>query len=508
MSPTSPLPPSRRRIVVGAASNWLVFGATLAVTFFLTPYLVRRLGQGPYGLWNVVESLLAYFTLFDLGIAASVERFVARFRTTGERDDLNRLVSTCFALFAGLAFAGFAVLGTATPLVLSAVADVGMPRGELLAFGFLMLGTLAATLPLSVFAATLDGAQAFAAKNAVRLVTLAVRTVGTVVVLEGPASLFNLGLVHAACTALEYAAFAALSFRTVPGLRLSWRLVDRATVKRVRGHSLYAFLAMLAGRVTVQSGPLIVGPIAGLAAVTAYALALRLVEFAKALTRSATNTLSPAISSLDAAGRVDAIRTVLLRGTKWVLYLILPVQLGLIVFGRPFLTIWMNDAELAAAVYPVLVVLSMTLSVAVAQSVAARILYGTGRLRLFARMALGEAALNAALGAALCAAFGAPGMAVGAALPNLLMCGWVVGYTARVLEVPLAAYLRDAWARPLLAAAVPLLVWSLGGWVVGGWPAFAGAILAGLVPYGVVVLGLEGRRFRFGVAARIPVPRR
>jgi hypothetical protein len=84
----------------------------------------------------------------------------------------------------------------------------------------------------------------------------------------------------------------------------------------------------------------------------------------------------------------------------------------------------------------------------------------------------------------------------------------VVGYTARVLEVPLAAYLRDAWARPLLAAAVPLLVWSLGGWVVGGWPAFAGAILAGLVPYGVVVLGLEGRRFRFGVAARIPVPRR
>ena len=483
--------PTRRRIIAGAASNWCVFFATLAVTFFLTPYLVRRLGQGPYGLWNVVESLLAYFTLFDLGIAASVERFVARFKTTGERDELNRLVSTCFALFAGLALAGFAVMGTAMPLVLSAVDDVGMPRGELLAFGFLMLGTLAATLPLSVFAATLDGAQAFAAKNVVRLVTLVIRTGGTVLVLEGRPSLFNLGLVHATCTALEYAAFAVFSFRTVPGLRLSWRLVDRATVKRVRGHSLYAFLAMLAGRVTVQSGPLIVGPIAGLAAVTAYALALRLVEFAKALTRSATNTLSPAISSLDAAGQVEAIRKVLLRGTKWVLYLILPVQVGLIVFGRPFLAIWMNDPGLADDIYPVLVVLSATLSVAVAQSVAARILYGTGRLRLFARMALGEAALNAGLGVVLCSAFGAVGMAVGVLIPNLLMCAWVIGYTGRVLNVPFTMYLRDAWARPLIAATVPVLVWSLGGWEVRGWLSFAGVMLAGILPYGVLVLGLE-----------------
>lgn len=485
--------PAKRRVLVGAASNWLTFVAVLVVSFFLTPYLVRHLGKGQYGLWNVVESLLAYFTLFDLGIAASVERFVARFRTTGERDELNRLVSTCLALFAGLALLGFAVLGGALPVLLGAVDDVGLPPGELLGFAFLMLGTLAATLPLSVFSATLDGAQAFGAKNLVRLGALVVRTVGTIVVLEDRPSLLNLGIVHAACTALEYAAFAVLAFRTVPGLRLSWWLVDRATLRRVRGHSLSAFLAMLAGRVTVQSGALIVGPFAGLAAVTAYALALRLVEFSKALTRSATNTLTPAISSLDAAGHVEAIRKVLLHGTKWVLYLILPVQLGLIVFGRPFLTVWMHDPGLADEAYPVLAILAATLSLSVAQSVAARILYGTGRLRLFARMALGEAALNAGLGIALCSAFGVMGMAVGAAAPNLLMCVWVIGYTLRVLGVSWATYLRDGCFRPLTAATVPLAIWLLGGWEVHGWRTFGVALMAGLMPYGVVVLGLEGR---------------
>jgi O-antigen/teichoic acid export membrane protein len=187
------------------------------------------------------------------------------------------------------------------------------------------------------------------------------------------------------------------------------------------------------------------------------------------------------------------IRKVLLRGTKWVLYLILPVHVGLIVFGRPFLAVWLNDPGLATEIYPALVILSATLTIGVAQSVAARILYGTGRLRLFARMALAEAGLNVALGVLLCSAFGSAGMAIGAVVPNLLMCVWVIGYTARVLDVKAATYLRDSWARPVVAATAPALIWSLGGWEVTGWMTFAVSILAGLVPYGVVVLWLERR---------------
>src|SRR5262249_47294133 len=101
--------PVARRLLVGAVTNWLAFAATLVVGFFLTPYMVRKLGDGPFGVWAFVESILAYFTLFDLGIAACVVRFVARFHMTGDRDELNRLVSTCLALFIGLGSLLFAV---------------------------------------------------------------------------------------------------------------------------------------------------------------------------------------------------------------------------------------------------------------------------------------------------------------------------------------------------------------------------------------------------------------
>jgi hypothetical protein len=48
-------------------------------------------------------------------------------------------------------------------------------------------------------------------------------------------------------------------FRFLPGLRLSHRLIDRETLRAVRGYSVDAFLAMVAGRVTVQTGTIVVG---------------------------------------------------------------------------------------------------------------------------------------------------------------------------------------------------------------------------------------------------------
>jgi len=485
--------PVRRRLLLGATTNWLAFATTLLVGFFLTPYLVRTLGDGPYGVWAFVESVLAYFTLFDLGIAACVVRFVARFHATGDRDDLNRLVSTALALFLGLGAMVFALGAGLLPFLVTSIEQAGVPRTEVVGFALLMLANLAVTLPLSVFPSVLDGLERFAAKSLIRIAVLTVRTAGTLMIMEHSPSLLNLGILFTACNLAEHAAFAVLAFRSLPQLRFSWQLVDRATLHRVKGYSLYAFLAMVAGRATVQSGAIIVGALLGAAPVTYFVLASRLAEFAKSLLRTVTNTLTPAVSSLEAAGDLEGIRRMFLRATRWVVYLILPVHLGLIVFGRPFLAVWLNDPAYADRCYPALVILCSTLTLVVAQSVAARVLYGTGRLKWFARAALLEALANVALGLALCPRFGIVGVAIGVAVPNLVMCVWVIGYTARGLGVPLRTYLGEAWLRPMVAAAVPLIVWLLAGWRVDGWGTLALALLAGVVPFAVTVLACEGK---------------
>src|SRR3954470_21774150 len=158
-----------RSLAIGAATNWAAFAASLAVSFFLAPYLIRNLGDGRYGVWCVVESILAYFTLFDLGIAACLVRFVAKFHATDELTDLNRLVAACLAVFTAAAGCVLMLGAAVVPLVGAGLErKLGEP-GDVSAFMLLMLANLAVTLPLSVFPTILDGLQRYPAKSAVRL---------------------------------------------------------------------------------------------------------------------------------------------------------------------------------------------------------------------------------------------------------------------------------------------------------------------------------------------------
>ena len=45
----------QRRLLLSAFTNWLAFAATLLVSFFLSPYLIHKLKDGPYGVWVYAE---------------------------------------------------------------------------------------------------------------------------------------------------------------------------------------------------------------------------------------------------------------------------------------------------------------------------------------------------------------------------------------------------------------------------------------------------------------------
>jgi O-antigen/teichoic acid export membrane protein len=482
--------PQQRRFLFSAVTNWLAFAATLLVAFFLSPYLIGKLGDSRYGVWVFVESILAYFTLFDLGIAAGVVRFTAKYHAEKNQHELNRLASACLALFLGLGIIAFLLGFALTPVLAPMMSKSGMQTSEIATFTLLMLGNLALSLPLNVFPSILDGLERFAAKSLVRIVFLAARTIAIVMLMEREQSLIGLAIIFTIGTLAEHFVMALLCWKYIPRLRFGLTLVDREMLRRVKGYSLNAFLAMIAGRVSVQSAAIIIGIFLSAPEITWFAIALRLVEFAKALLRSATTTLTPAISSLEAAGDMDAIRRVLLKGTRWVLYLILPVHIGLIVFGKPFLTIWLGSPDYATRCYPALVILSATLSLVLAQSVASRILYGMGKLRRFAFAALGEAALNLTLSLLLVQSLGIVGIAWAAALPNLLFCLFVISYACRTLGVRAPEYLCATWLRPLMVAIVPVTIW-LSGWTVIGWGSLALAIAAGLIPYGLAVVAIE-----------------
>ena len=86
------------RLLRNVLANWLALGVATVVGFFLTPYMLRHLGDTGFGLWVLVTTLTGYYGLLDFGLRNSISRFVAHYQANDDATGLGRVVST--ALFA------------------------------------------------------------------------------------------------------------------------------------------------------------------------------------------------------------------------------------------------------------------------------------------------------------------------------------------------------------------------------------------------------------------------
>jgi O-antigen/teichoic acid export membrane protein len=504
---TAPKP----RILLNATANGVGFTAQIVVAFFLSPYLVYGLGDTRNGIWSLVESVLAYLMLFDLGVAASVVRHVARFEATRDRHHLNRVFSTSLCIFA---IAGALTLAIMLLLAFPGFRWLNIPTelgGEARWMFVLLGGNLAIGLPMSVFPCVLDGLGRFPVKTAIRTFILLSRVPLFLLVLHRDGGLIGIACAITGCNLAEHVLLAAASWWYLPQLRFSFRLADRATFRAIRGYSSDAFLAMVAGRVSFQTDALVIGLCLAAAPITYFAIAARLVEYAKNALRSVTTVLAPAVSTLEASGDHDGIRKVLLDNTRHVLWLIVPVEVGLLMLGRPFLALWMGEkyAELS---FPTLVILAAPLALAIAQSVAARVLYGVGRLRWFARAMLFEAGCNLLLSLALAKPLGIEGVALGTSIPNLIMDVVIVAAVCRMLGLGIGAYVRRAFLGPCVAGLLLAAGWwvtgassyatSWGRWITMGAAGTAGfAIVAAFGEWHAAIPRLAARRTQAGTLA-------
>jgi O-antigen/teichoic acid export membrane protein len=476
----------RSTLVVNAVVNWIGFAAQVLIALWLAPVLVHGLGDRRYGVWSLVESVLAYLLLFDMGVAASVVRYVARFEATCDLEALNRVFSISMCLFTA---AGILVLAcaAAAACLLHFPADLEYEgRGLLLLLGL----NLAVGLPLNVFPCILDGLGRYPAKTVVRTVSLLIRAALFLAVVHTGGGLVELGWVITGLNVAEHLALAALVRHYLPGLRFSFGLVDRTTFRAIRGYSLGAFLAMVAGRISFQTDALVINAFLAPQFITFFALAGKLVDYAKTSIRTATTVLTPAVSSLEARGDLAAIRAVLLHSTRCVMWIILPIQAGLMILGKPFLTLWLGSRGYADRIYPTLLILALPLSLALSQSVSGRILYGMGRLRWFAGLVMAEAVVNLLLSIWLVHPLGIEGVAWGTTLPHVVMNLVLAAHVCRLLGVRPGAYFRQAFLVPVAVASVPAGGWLLAAWWfdLTGWFALLGTGAAGLTVY--VVLGV------------------
>jgi O-antigen/teichoic acid export membrane protein len=451
----------REQAVKNVGATWLGLLIHGTVGFFLSPFILHRLGSEAYSLWILIFAFTGYFGLLDLGIRSSIVKYTAKFIANNEEDELSKYLSTSLAFYLAM---GMAVL------LLTAIGSVyfrflfKIPAGSIdqarLLFAIAGIG-VAVTFPLGVFAGALEGLQKFSWLQLSQISVTLLRALLIITILSSGGGLLAIGIITVATNLLSYVAFTWMAIRLLP-VSLNVRRVERAALFKMAGYGVFAFAIVAAEKLRFQSDAIVIGAMLSSSAITIFAIGSKLVEYSSYAVRSMSQIFTPMSSQFEAAGDIDRLRRTFVAGNRACAFVVFPVCVALVLLGRPLIEAWVGDQYIAS--YYVLVLLIIPRSLYLAQSVSTKILLGMGRHRMLAAILLFEGCANLLLSLLFVQRWGLLGVALGTAVP--LTCtsvAFLPGHLCRILGISVREFLTRAYALPL-ALCVPLgaTLWFLG----------------------------------------------
>src|SRR5262245_3177753 len=177
------------RFLGGVALGYINQALLVLAGLWLTPFLLRRIGQHDYGLWLVGAQLLAYLALMDFGIVALLPRATAyatgRAGSVGEAKDLPDIVGQT----AWVVFCQTPVVALAAVILWFTIPAAWGPLRIPIA---IVIASFVLAFPLRIFAAVLQGLQDLAFLGRANIVAWFAGTALTIVLVLSGKGLYAL----------------------------------------------------------------------------------------------------------------------------------------------------------------------------------------------------------------------------------------------------------------------------------------------------------------------------
>jgi len=446
-----------RHIARNVLFNWFGMISNLAVSFFLFPFIIHRLGNVAYGVWVLAVGVVAYLGLLDLGMQSAVLRFVSKGHTQNDHQGASEAISA--ALWVRLQISALILLLSAGlaavfPLIFKVPSALA---GDARKAIFLIGVTTAITMSVGVVAGVLSALNRYDLQIILSTVQTAVRVTGVVAVLRTGHGIVAIAVCELIAVLIYNALLVWVAHRLYPQLQILLNKPKRETLKRIWTYSSYAFLTTIAIQLIYQTDYLVVGKYVSVTAVTYYAIAGSICSYTMQAINSMGATFVPAASTYEAAGDTNSLLLLYKNGTRATIAVSLPILITLMVRGRSFIGLWMGP-QYSHSSGTVLVILCSALLFAFANRTAQAIAFGVEKHKMSAIWAIWEGVTNLALSIVLARRYGIYGVAIGTMVPSLIvhLVLWP-SYISKLVGLGYSEVVWKVWA-PVYLSSIPFAI--------------------------------------------------
>lgn len=466
-----------RRYVRNVSFNQANLVVGVLIGFFMSPFIVRQLGDTGNGYWSLVVTITAYFGYFDLGIQAGVSHYVTRHLADGDRSKFNDKFNSALTVLLGiglLAVVASLVMAALLPTLFNVPPEARGPvRAAFLLTGFVT----AAKFPFAAFQAALVGAQRYDLTSGTALVVRMVNAAIVFYALSARQDLEVLAVIVAGTQLLEQVVLTFFALRAVPLLRLQLLRFRWTQFRELLDYGFFNFIINVAAQFGAAFGTFVIARQIDAAAVTYYTISLDVVPYMASVIYALSLPLLQIFIPLDVSGDIAQLRNMFFKGSRYLGALTCLMAANLLLVGPAFLGRWMGPRYLETEPYGssgvVMIILVCASAISLMATVAETVLFGRRKNRIFAAVIIFETLVVVVMSVWLVRQWGIIGVAVGVLVPNILARGFCVNALAAFyVETTFLRFARYALLPNLVVLAAVCIIGSavFHAWPPSGYP--------------------------------------
>ena len=342
----------------------IILGSLIQILY--TPMYMKYLGTSDYGINSLVQSIMGYVGMLNLGLGSTMVRYTVIYRAEGkieEEKSLNGMFLTIFLIIMGIGI----LLGIYLYLMIPTLFAEKFTQTDLLKTQrvfILMIFSTVLSFPVSVFSTNITSRQKFIYQKGLALVKMLITPiVGTLLMVNG----FGLMAVVTSVVILNIITYIFDIFYALKlGMRVKFKYFNIKILKEITKYSFYILLNVIIDRIYWGTDRIIIGKYIGISAVGIYSIASIFNQVYMNMSTAISGVLFPKINILVIENKLKELSDLFIKIGRIQYILLGLISSGFIVFGKEFIYLWLGEGY--SEVYTISLWIMIPLTIPLIQS--------------------------------------------------------------------------------------------------------------------------------------------
>ena len=404
----------------GAILSYVSIVASTLVQLLYTPFLISKLGQGEYGLYSLINSVIGYLTVLDLGFGNAIIVYTAKYREQGKLEEekklhgMFRIIFRIIGLIAGLI--GFILFLNVNLLFGKTMTPIELHEAKIMML--ILAFNLMFTFNFSIYSSIISAYEKFTYQKIMAILNTLMKPLLMIPLLvmgyKAIAMTVVLTIVNVTILLSNY-----FFCRNKLDVKIKFRGFDKKLFKKILGYSIWIFIGVIVDKANWSVDQFILGSVAGTVAVSLYSTAGTINHLFINLSTAISGVLLPKVSKMVAKKSSDEeITNEFIKVGRLQYLVVFLMASGLTLFGKEFFIAWVGKKFITS--YYIAIILIIPLCLPLIQNLGISIMQAKNMHKFRSLVLFAIAIANVAISIPLAKLYGGIGSAIGTSISLLI----------------------------------------------------------------------------------------